>query len=351
MATYFDHPSTIAIKDRIPEQTFNCRPVEHDYILSTIANLDEKKSTGVDGISAALHKISAPVITQSVTRLINHLICGQAWPTEWKCSNVIPAHKKDDETDKRNYRPISVLTALSKIYERVLFDQISVMFTQKLSSNRSGFLKEHSCTTALLKLTEDWRMHLEGKTVAVVPVDLNKAFDSLNHKLLIAKLKAYGFGAEALNLMRSYLFCRRQRVKIDGTYSDWRTVRAGLPQGTLLGPLLFNMFMNDVNYFISRVSLRLYADDTTEYFADHSPMILEYMINSELNTLSEWFYRNYLTTNPSKTQALVLRPSTYNYDLKMNESKIEIKKFLKILGVNMDGKLILLTHVKEQLRK
>ena len=237
----------------------------------------------MDGISAALLKVLVPVITQPVTRIINHFICGQAWPTEWKSSNAIPAHKKDDETDKRNYRPISVLTALSKIYERVVNDQISVMFTQKLSSSLSGSLKGHSCTTALLTMTEDWRMHLdEGKTVAVVAIDLSKAFDSLNHKLLIAKLKAYGFGPEALNLMRSYLFRRRQRVKIDGTYTRWRTVRADLPQGTLIGPLLFSMFMNDVNYFISRVSLRLYADDTTEYFADHTPMILEYMINREL---------------------------------------------------------------------
>ena len=133
----------------------------------------------MDGISAALLKIPVPVITQPVTRLINHFICGQAWPTECKSSNVIPAHKKDDETDKRNYRPISVLTALSKIYERVVNDQISVMFTQKLSSNLSGFLKGHSCTTALLKMTEDWRMHLdEGKTVAVVAVDLSRLPES-----------------------------------------------------------------------------------------------------------------------------------------------------------------------------
>ena len=214
-------------------------------------------------------------------------------------------------------------------------------------------MKGHSCTTALLNMTKDWRVNLdEGKTVAVVAVDLSKAFDSVNHKLLIAKLEAYGFGVEALQLMRNYLSDRRQRVKIDGTYSNWRTVKAGLPQGTILGPLLFNMFVNDLNYFITKVSLRLYADNATKYFADHSPTILEYIINDELNTLSEWlFHRNHLTTNPSKTQALVLRPSMYNYDLRMNESTIEIKEFLKILGVNMNDILKLSAHVKEQLKK
>ena len=106
--------------------------------------------------------------------------------------------------------------------------------------------------------------------------------------------------------MESHSLNRRQRVKIDGVYSSWRTITTGLQQGTLLGPHLFNIFMNDLNYFISRVSLRLYADDTTEYFADHSSTVLEYTINSELDTLSEWFHWNMLTPNSSKTQALTL---------------------------------------------
>ena len=108
MATYIDQPSIIAIKDRIPGQTFNFRPVEHDYLLISITA--KWVTTGVGGISAALLKISAPKITQPVTRLINHFIWGQAWPTEWKSNDVIPAHKKDNETDKRNYQPISVIT-------------------------------------------------------------------------------------------------------------------------------------------------------------------------------------------------------------------------------------------------
>ena len=199
-------------------------------------------------------------------------------------------------------------------------------------------------------MTEDWHANLDNrKSVAVVAVDLSKELDSVCHNLLIAKLKAYGFSIEALNLMKNYLLNRRQRVTITGIYSNWRTITTGLPQGKFLAPFLSNLFMNDLNYFVSNISLRLYADDTTEYFADHSPMALEHIINNELNTLTEWFDWNILVTNPSKTQALTLRPTTCNYDLKINDLPIEIKDSLKILEINMDGKLTFKEHVKDQL--
>ena len=121
-------------------------------------------------------------------------------------------------------------------------------------------------------MTDDWRGNLDDrKHVAAVTVDLSKAFDSVCHNLMLAKLKAYGFSEAGIELMKAYLHDRRQRVKVNGTYSNWRTVRTGVPQGSLLGPLLFNVFINDINFFIDNVSLRLYADDTTEYFADQSP--------------------------------------------------------------------------------
>ena len=299
-----------------------------------------------------LLKISIPAIAEEVTKLTNHFITSQSWPTEWKSSNVTPVFKKDDETNKTNYRSISILSALSKVYEKVIHNQMYSTFSPYLSTNLSGFLKGHSCLTALLKMTEDWRANLDNrKSVAVVAVDLSKAFDSVCHNLLIAKLKAYGFSIEALNLMKNYLLNRRQRVTITGIYSNWRTITTGLPQGKFLAPFLSNLFMNDLNYFVSNISLRLYADDTTEYFADHSPMALEHIINNELNTLTEWFDWNILVTNPSKTQALTLRPKTYNYDLKMNDLPIEIKDPLKILGINIDGKLTCERPIKECLCK
>ena len=134
-------------------------------------------------------------------------------------SNISPVHKKSDETDKTNYRPVSVLSALSKIYEKVMFDQMYSAIHPHLSLNLSGFLKGHSCCTALLKMTDDWRGNLDDrKHVAAVTVDLSKAFDSVCHNLMLAKLKAYGFSEAGIELMKAYLHDRRQRVKVNGTY-------------------------------------------------------------------------------------------------------------------------------------
>jgi len=130
-------------------------------------------------------------------------------------------------------------------------------------------------------------------------------------------------------------------------------VRAGVPQGSLLGPLLFNIYINDLNYEITNTSLRLYADDTTEYASDASPLVLEYVINCDLNILSSWFRRNYLEINSAKTQAMAIGPKLYHYDFLVDNKSVDTTETLKILGVTLDRKLNLnfMYHVKEQVKK
>ena len=177
-------------------------------------------------------------------------------------------------------------------------------------------MKTHSCCTALLKMTEDWRSSIDNKeAVAAVAVDLSKAFDAIDHSLLLAKLKAYGFSTRALELMSTYLPGLQQCVRLDGVCSDFKTVKSGVPQGSLLGPLLFNIFINDLNFCVANVSLRLYADGTTAYLSDVSPTILEFSFNEDLQALSSWFESNYLTVNCAKTQALSVGSCTYHYSL------------------------------------
>lgn len=220
----------------------------------------------------------------------------QSWPTEWKSGNLTPV--KDEDTRKENYRPVSILTAISKVYEKVMFDQLYGAFHEHLSPNLSGFLKKHSRCTALFKMTEDWRRSLDKReAVIAVAVDLSKAFDSINHNLILAKLKAYGSPPSALNLISSYLLGRRQQVKLSGVCSSYSEVMVGVPQESLLGPLLFNIYINDLNYAIPDVSLRLYADDTTMYASDVSPMVLEFIMNKGHERLSSWFRENYLVIN------------------------------------------------------
>ena len=146
-------------------------------------------------------------------------------------------------------------------------------------------------------------------------MDLSKAFDTINHSLLLANLKAYGFSPHALELMSTYLLGRQQCVRLEGVCSNFKTVKSGVPQGSLLGPLLFNIFINDLNFCVPKfVPLRLYADDTTAYLSDVSPTILEFSFR-KLQTLSSWFESNHLTVNSTKTQPLSVGPCAYYYSL------------------------------------
>lgn len=201
-------------------------------------------------------------------------------------------------------------------------------------------------------MSEDWRSSLDNKQdVAVVTVDLSKAFDSICHNLLLAKLKAYGLNKPAVDLIRSYLQDRKQRVKCNNVFSDWRPSKCGVPQGSLLGPLLFNIFINDLNEMITISSLRLYADDTTNYTSDDCPVRLELAINNDITSLGHWLNINFLTLNPKKTQAMIMGNSKYDYEIRVNDLLISSENNLKILGVTLDNHLTFQPHIKETLKK
>ena len=156
------------------------------------------------------------------------------------------------------------------------------IFHNVLSSNLSGFIKTHSCYTALLQMTEDWKNSIDNKeAIAAVAVDLRKAFDAINHRLLLEKLKAYGFSLHALEMMSSYLLGRQKCVSVTGVCSNFISIITGVPQGSLLGPMLFNIFINDLSC-VPSVSLRLYADDTIAFLSDVSPTILQFSIDKNL---------------------------------------------------------------------
>ena len=158
----------------------------------------------------------------------------------------------------------------------------------------SGFLRGHSCCTALLKMVDDWRLaHDSKKITGSIAIDLSKAFDSICHNLLLAKLRAYGLNEDAIAFLQSYLTDRHQRVKFHGKFSEWYPVKCGVPQGSLLGPLLFNIFLNDVNFAEQSSSLRLYGDDNTTYASDRDIVTLEISLNQDLNVLVTWFCQQY----------------------------------------------------------
>ena len=187
-----------------------------------------------------------------------------------------------------------------------------------------GFLRGHSCCTALLKMVDDWRLALDSKKITgSIAVDLSKAFDSICHNLLLAKLRAYGLNVP--------------RVKFQGKFSEWCPIKCGEPQGSLLGPLLFNIFLNDLNFAGQISSLRLYADDTTIYASDRDIITLETPLNQDLNILVTWFSQNYLIVNSIKTQGMILGSHTRVPEFFIGETKVELTNSLKIIGVTIDN--------------
>ena len=185
------------------------------------------------------------------------ILLNKNFPENLKLADVTPIFKKKDKTFVENYRPVSVLPTVSKIFERIMQKQITDYIGKFLSPFLCGYRKGFSTQYALLSLIERWRLCLDKQGFAgALLMDLSKAFDTINHELLIAKLHAYGFSIEALEVLLSYLQERWQRVKINTTFSSWTQLLQGVPQGSVLGPMLFNIYINDIFFALNRIDIR-----------------------------------------------------------------------------------------------
>ena len=172
-------------------------------------------------------------------------------------------------------------------------------------------------------MIETWKKHLDkGEKIGVILMDLSKAFDTINHSLLLAKLDAYGFSRTSLKRMQNYLCNRQQRISINGSFSDWTEVITGVPQGSILGPLLFNIFLNDIFMFISKCSLCNYADDNTLYSTGKNLNRIRRNLEMEFMILHQWFQENHMTLNPGKCHYMVIGSRDLSHEIMLNNIKL-----------------------------
>ena len=274
------------------------------------------------------------------------------FPKELKAGEISSLFKSLDAFIKKNYRPITVLSSVSKIYERVLENQIKSHALSFLSPLLCGFREGYGTQHALLRLIETCKKTLDkGGFAGALLMDLSKAFDCLNHELLIAKLSAYGFSPNALQLVHSYLSERKQRVKVNGSFSTWRETMIGVPQGSVLGPLLFNIYLNDLFTFVRDAQICNYADDTTIYACDSNIEGVIATLESDALKIAEWFPNNCMKLNEDKCHLMVFGDKSN--DVSVNIGRITIKESTeeKLLGVILDKKLCFKQQIKSMCKK
>ena len=222
-------------------------------VFKALDGLDSSKACGPDGIPGKLLKMTANIIAPSLCQIYNLSLYQGVVPACWKLANVTPVFKKDDPTLASNYRPISLLSIISKTFERCVYNHCYPHISPRFYHLQHGFLRGKSTVTQLLHVYQEILDHLAGgKEVDAIHLDLSKAFDRVQHHMLLNKLEQYGISGSLLQWFRSYLSDRYQRVALDGTLSDWLPVTSGVTQGSILGPLLFLVYINDMPEYVGQ---------------------------------------------------------------------------------------------------
>ena len=345
---YASHPSIKKIKDiHGTHEKFEFSNVDPTQVFSEIYRLDKSKKTSGD-IPVDMLKLAANHCYKEITHLINNGIKNSTFPSNLKLADLSPCFKTGDSTTKKNFRPLSVLSCLSKIYERLMYTQMLSFVKNKLSDLLCGFREKYSTQHALIKLVEACRKCLDGKGImGIVLMDLSKAYDCLPHDLLIAKLAAYGFGTGSLNLLHSYLSYRKQRVKIGSTFSDWHYISSGVPQGSILGPLLFNIYINDLLLCIEKSGICNFADDNTLYASGENIGDVATCLEVDIENVLKWFDWNQMVANPEKFQVMFLGlPKSANICIEIDDLVLVPKDNVKLLGITIDSELKFTDHVK-----
>ena len=325
-----------------------CTPIE---IMLIIKDMTSSKACGPNSISTNLLIDFSEVLASPLSCIINMSLKAGVFPS-------CPIHKKNEMSKCENYRPISLLSNISKIFERVMYSRLDhfLSTSEIIYKFQFGFRKQYSTNHVLLSIVEQIRRALDSKIFTCgVFIDLEKAFGTVNHKILLSKLKHYGIRGIANKWFSSYLSNRHQSVSLNGASSSSLPVTCGVPQGSILGPLLFLIYINDMNTAMEFSTTYHFADDTNLLYFHKSIDVLRKRLNKDLALLCNWLCANRLSLNAEKTEFIVFRPPSCKtferVTLKLHHSKLFESSKIKYLGIILDNKLNWKAHTIELAKK
>ena len=317
------------------------QPIEEYKVIQVINRLKNKSSKGIDGISNNLIKTAKYVFAKPLTSIINQMLSSGIFPEQLKVSKIIPLHKANDKMFLTNYRPIALLPSISKIFEYILLEQLTSHFVENklISSQQYGFRAKHSTELAALNLVDHLTYKLDNGIIPInIYIDLSKAFDTLIHSILLDKLSHYGVNGVAKKLLQSYLSNRHQVVDFNGSTSDTLEIKTGVPQGSVLGPFLFSVYINDLPTCTDIFNMIMYADDTTLICDINGNPADEHLLNMELCKITDWLSANKLSLNVNKTKCMIFHSDkkTVLYPkLFIDNIEIERVDYFNFLGLQL----------------
>ena len=318
------------------------QPIVESEIISIVDKFKNDTSSGFDHIDVKVVKKVIPFICKPLSQIFNMSMSTGLVPDNLKVAKVIPVFKSGSKECMSNYRPISVLTVFSKIIEKCVFSRISNFLSSNnlLNSTQYGFREGLSTSLAITKLTQDITNSIETKKTTVgVFLDMSKAFDTIDHNILMQKLYHIGIRGVPHKWIENYLSNRKQYVTINSTDSNMLNVVCGVPQGSILGPLLFLIYINDIQCSSNVLSFIQFADDTSIFFTHKDIPLINTTFNKELQNVYQWLKCNKLIINMSKTNYMVFSNMNYNIDdirIHMDKSQLLHTNHTKFLGVHID---------------
>ncbi|CAB3997753.1 Hypothetical predicted protein [Paramuricea clavata] len=335
---------------------FNLRTITTTELIQKIGKTNLNKAPGLDKMPIKLIKLAGDAIHDSLLHIFNLVLGTGIFPDDLKLAKIIPIHKEGDKAECGNYRPISVIPTVAKILEKIIYNQLSSYINDKdiICKQQFGFRPNHSTETALLKCTDQWLLNMDkGMANGVLFLDLKKAFDTVDHSILLQKLYQYGIKGTPLKLLASYLNNRKQVCVINNNKSGQETVQCGVPQGSNLGPLLFSLYINDLPMCLEYTQASMFADDTNLSCTGRTPAEIEHKLNADLSSVNDWLEANRLTLNTDKKEFMLIaskrKLNQFRTDIRIhiNGSIIKQVKQKNPLGITIDNELRWTEHINE----